>query len=195
MAFPTGKVAELIWWNTTYLSGLIKRSGEYQTVFMESTPEILSRLKFLSHIQKGDKLGSKTMTLQTDSWYTRFIRTWVTPDNRQNSLRLIKEVISRSFEILLMVIESQKESDIFQCRMIIADLVKCQIGLCNLKATYSDDTKFGCDMEILLQQIAARLSEIKQGHHHLFEPNILEQPIERKDPGLQLPAPHVESNV
>lgn len=153
---------------------------------MESTPEILSRLKLLSHIQKGEKLGSKTMTLQADTWYTRLVRTWVSPDNRQNTLKLIREVVSRAFEILLHAIGSTKESDVFQCRSIVTDLHKCQTGLHNLKATYSEDIKFGCDMDILLQQIAARLSEIRKGYPSLFEPNPLEQVIECKDPGLQI---------
>lgn len=180
MSSNTAKAIEIVC-NSTYLLGLIKREGEYQSIIMESTAEILSRLKLLSHIQKGEKLAVRNMTLQVDSWYTRFMRTWISPDNRQNSLKMIREVISRSFEILFHNIESKKESDIYQCKMIVTDLQKSQYGLLNMKATYSDDIKFGCDVDILLQQIMARLTEVKKMYVHLFDVDPLEQPIERKE--------------
>lgn len=174
------RAAELIACSSSYLYELIKRDTEYQSVVMEPTPEILSRLKLLSHIQKGEKLLVRNMSIQQDNWFTRIMRTWVAPDNRQNTLKLTKEIISRSFEILIHNIKSEKEADIFQCRMIIHDLIKAKDGLLNLKATYVDDIKFGCDIDILLQQIAARLSEIKKDHEALFTPDILEQSVEKK---------------
>lgn len=169
-----------------YLLTLLKRSSLFESVVMESTQEILSRLKVISFIQKGQKLASRNMILQDDGWTTRITRTWISPDNRHNTLKLIREVITRSFEILIHNISSTKESDIIQCRLIIQDLFKCQEGIINLKCTYSDDVKFGCDLEILLQQISSRLAEIKKTHSHLFNVNHLQEhiPPDSKDNSL-----------
>lgn len=154
---------------------------------MESTPEILSRLKLLGHIQKGEKISSRTMVLQPDGWTTRLNRTWISPDNRNNTLKLVREIISRAFEILTHNISSTRESDIIQCKLIIQDLVKAQAGLLNLKSTYGDDIKFGCDLDILFQQIVARLAEVKKSYPHLFEPDPLQQVIEAKETDNSLP--------
>lgn len=154
---------------------------------MESTPEILSRLKLLGHIQKGEKINSRTMGFQQDGWATRLNRTWISPDNRNNTLKLVREVISRAFEILTHNIASTRESDIIQCKLIVQDLMKAQAGLLNLKSTYADDVKFGCDLDILFQQIVARLAEVKKGYPGLFDPDPLQQVIEAKDPDNSLP--------
>lgn len=166
---------------------LIKRDKEFESIVMESTPEILSRLKLLGHIQKGEKISSKTMVLQPDGWTTRLNRTWISPDNRNNTLKLVREIVSRAFEILTHNINSTRESEIIQCRQIVQDLLKAQGGLMNLKITYGDDVKFGCDLDILLQQILARLAEIKKGYQHLFTVDPLQQVFEAKETDNSLP--------
>ena len=174
-------------WQLQHLFSLIKKEDSSSNIIMESTPEILSRLKLLSHIQKGDKIGSRNMILQQDGWATRVSRTLIYPDNRNNTLKLIREILSRSFEILLHNITSDRESNIIQCKMIIQDLIKAQSGLSNLKSTYDTDVKFGCDLDILYQQISARLAEIKKGYSHLFEVDPLQNIIEVKDADNSLP--------
>lgn len=169
-------------WSLQYLYTLIKKEDTIQN--MESTQEILSRLKLLGHIQKGDKIGSRNMILQPDGWATRITRTLIYPDNRNNTLKLIREILSRSVEILLYNISSDKESNIIQCKIIIQDLIKAQTGLSNLKSTYDTDIKFGCDLDILYQQITARLAEIKKSYGYLFDIDPLQSEIEIKDNSL-----------
>jgi hypothetical protein len=166
--------------NCSYLSHLIKRESIYQSSIMEPTPEILSRLKLLTLLQKGDKLCVKTMSIQPDGWNTRLSRCWIAPDNRQNTLKVSREVIGRAFEILIYNLDSKKESDIIQCKMIVQDLIKAQTGLLNLKSTYINDAKFGCDIDILIQQIVARLSEVKKENGDLFIDDPLQSLIDGK---------------
>lgn len=153
-----------------FYSNQVKKNNEFQNrIIMESTQEILSRLKLLSHIQKGEKIGSRNMTLQQDGWFTRFDRSWVNPDNRSNTLKLLRDIIYRSFEILIHNVNSQRERDIIQCKLIIKDLIKAQNGIINLKNTYVCDKKFGCDIDTLCEEVIARLSEIRKEHNTLFE--------------------------
>lgn len=151
-----------------YLFRLIKGDSSDQSLIMESTAEILSRLKLLGHIRKGAKLASRTMTIQPEGIVTTIQRSILYPENRQTTLRVINEVISRSFEILLHNIQSKKESDIFQCKMIIRDLIHAQTGLNNLMGTYDNDFKFKCDLTIVIQQIVARLCELQKDYPDLF---------------------------
>lgn len=170
-----------------YLFDIIKGSSSpfYNNTdtssIMETTPEILSRLKLIGHIRKGDKICVRNLFFQPDGWFTRLQRAFVTPDNRQNTYKFVRDVITRSFEILSHNITSPKESDIFQCKIMIQDLIRAQSGMLNLKHTYEDDCKFGCDIEVLLQLITARLSEIKKGYPKLFSSNPLEQGADEKD--------------
>ena len=136
---------------------------------LTSSTEILSLLKLLGHIQKGEKIDTRNRVLQTDGWITRLNRTLVYPDNRANTLDLLTSIINRSFDILSQNISSERKSDIIQCKLIIYDLVKSKEGILNLKFTYSSDVKFGCDLEVLLQIISARLAEMKNSHPNLFE--------------------------
>lgn len=134
---------------------------------MESTAEILSRLKFLGQIQKNDKIFVKNLTKQPDGWITRFARSFLSPDNRVNTLKFVKDVISRSFDILKTCLAHEDEKKI-DARIIIKDLIRAQQGIVNLKETYSDDIKFCCDMDVFIEHIIFRLEELKKEHPHLF---------------------------
>lgn len=154
----------------SFYSNQVKKNNEIQrSIVMESTQEILSRLKLLSHIQKGEKIGSRNMSLQQDGWFTRFDRSWINPDNRNNTLKLLRDIVSRTFDILIPNVTSSRERDIIQCKLIIKDLIKSQAGILNLKNTYICDKKFGCDLDILCEQIIARLAEIRKDHPTLFD--------------------------
>ena len=63
------------------------------------TSEILSRIKFIGRIQKGEKVNVRYMYVQPDSWLTRFSRTFFATDNRMNTYHFIDNTIKRCFEI------------------------------------------------------------------------------------------------
>lgn len=156
----------VILWN---ISRLIKQTDYQTTTLMDNSSEVLSRLKFLSCIEKGEKISVRTMTLQPDGWSTRISRTLINHDNRNNTLKFIREIISRSLEILGILLLSEKEADMYQAKLIIKDLIRSQDGIDNLKTTYIDDKKFTCDIDVILQQIKSRLNDIKSSHQGLVE--------------------------
>src|SRR3989344_236462 len=119
------------------ISGILSFGGNSKenitNLSMESTNEIFSRLKFLGHIQKGDKISVKNLYFQPDGWTTRFSRLFIYPDNRNNTLKFIKEVINRTFEILNAAKDTTNQ--LFLAKTIIQDLNKAEQGLINLKTT------------------------------------------------------------
>jgi len=173
---------------------------------MESATEILSRLKFLGHIQKNDKILVKHLSIQPDGWITRFVRSFISPDNRINTLKFVRDVINRTFEILQQNLEKEEKlnshpDDRFVCKNIVKDLIAAQQGLLNLKETYSDDLKFCCDLDVFIESIISKLADMKRSYSDLFTgspylPSIVPSPNTRgtqpppSPPSLHLPSPN-----
>lgn len=124
---------------------------------METNEEIISRLKFIGYIQKDEKIDSQHVLRQPNTWTTTLYRTILSPDNRNKSLNFLREVINRSFEILQSHIDKERTND---ASSVIIDLQNSKNGLTNLKRTYLEDTKFCCDIDVLIQKIDSKLTEI-----------------------------------
>ena len=132
---------------------------------MEDHRETLSRLKFISKIQTGEKINLRYMYIQNDGLITQIFRT-LFPENRTKTFAFVTETINKAFEILKFYGKSTKVAEQIMCRNLISDLKESKNGLINLKETYNNDLKFGCDIHTLLQLIDARLLE----YEHLFPP-------------------------
>lgn len=141
-------------------------NNKINDVTMDNNEEILSKLKFIGFIEKDEKLNIRYMTKHPNNWQTAVTRSLLYPDNRSNALKFVRDVISRSFEIIDKYLRRQ---NIPACRAVIADLIRSQQGLQNLKYTYSDDTKFCCDIDVLIERVSSRLSSIQEEHTKLFE--------------------------
>ena len=127
---------------------------------MESDKEIISRLKFISKIQTGEKIDVKYMFVQPEGIVTKFSRTFIHKCSRRNTLNFVMNTIKRTFEIITSYIESPNKSRHHICKNIIQDLKFSQKGIVNIKSTYLDDLKVCCDLDTLLQEIEAFLITI-----------------------------------
>jgi hypothetical protein len=121
--------------------------------------ETISRLKFIGRIQIGDKVNLKDMYIQSDGLLTQIYRT-INQDNRTKTLIFVQDTINKTFEILRCYDNSCKSSDKLMCLNLVNDLKNSKNGIINLKETYSNDIKFTCDLDTLLEIIEAKLSEI-----------------------------------
>jgi len=124
---------------------------------MNNNQEIISKLKFIGKIQKGEKIHTKHMYVQPDSLTTSLSRTFLYPDKRTNTLEFIKETITRAFELLITYERSDKAAEKMQFNLLVGDLRSAALGLKNLKVTYVDDTKFCCDIDTILEFIDTNL--------------------------------------
>ena len=128
---------------------------------MESNNEIISRLKFISRIQKGEKVNTKYLYVQPVGFLTGLARTLFNQDNRGNTMNFIQSTIIRAFDILSSHKQSEKQSERITCINILQDLKKCKGGLVNLKDTYVIDVKFCCDLDVMIQEIDAKISDLE----------------------------------
>jgi hypothetical protein len=127
---------------------------------MEPDKEVMSRLKFIGKVQKGEKINVKYMFIQPEGIITRISRTIINQDCRENTLNFVRNTITSTFQIINIYSSSTKDSQKHICLNIIQDLKHSTKGITNLKNTYRDDVKLGCDLDTLLQEIDAFLVEI-----------------------------------
>lgn len=135
----------------------IKDYSEYNINRMDGNQEIISRLKFIGKLKKGEKINTCHMYVQQDGITTSLSRTFAYQDNRGNALNFCQETISRSFELLITYERSDSSTEKVLFSRLIEDLQQSTVGLRNLKFTYITDIKFCCDMDTLLENVLAKL--------------------------------------
>jgi hypothetical protein len=126
---------------------------------MNTEQEIVSSLKFIGKVKKGEKINTHHMYVQPEGIFTNLKRTFWIRDNRNNTLTFIQDTISRSFELLLTYERSEKEIQKLLAEKIVKDLRIASISLQNFQSTYFDDTKFCCDIDTIIEHISAKLSQ------------------------------------
>jgi hypothetical protein len=145
---------------------VLNNNSPIENTAMENTEEVISRLKFLGLIQKDEKIDVRHISKHPDTYWTKIYRMFLYPDNRSNTLKFIRDVISRSFDIIEC---SVHQKNTLVAKGVIGDLGRVKNGLVNLKYTYSTDTKFCCDMDVVQGAIVAKLSDLKKNYPNLFE--------------------------
>jgi len=138
---------------------VLKGKEKYKLKNMDGNQEIISRLKFIGQIKKGEKINTKHMYVQPDGFGTSLSRTFFKQDNRGNALSFCNETIIRSFELLITYERSSSKSERILFQNLLLDLDQATTGLSNLKVTYIVDTKFCCDMDTILQNTRAKLDK------------------------------------
>lgn len=129
---------------------------------MDIGKNVISSLKFIGQLKKGDKINTTLMYQEPDNIKTSFMRTFYTRENRQKTLSFVEQTINGTFEILKYYERSKTPSDSNMFGNIIEDLYQAKIGLNHLKETYSGDLKFNCDIDTLIQIIDANMTDINK---------------------------------
>jgi hypothetical protein len=122
----------------------------------------ISKLKFISKIQKGDKINIKNMIVQPNNLYTKINRSFIIVDSRNNTLGFLTSTVKKAFDELIQHLSNS--NNIFNITIannIVQDLEQSKVGLINLKDTYNDDLMFCCKIDTIIQDIDARLDQIK----------------------------------
>lgn len=126
---------------------------------MDSLKENLSKLKFISKIQKGDKINVRYLYVQPSGFLTSLSRSFFYQDNRGNTLNFVHNTIYKTFEIIDNLEKNNNNNTIEKAlgNNITYDLENSKNGLLNLKETYIEDIKFCCDIDTLIQLIDAKI--------------------------------------
>lgn len=127
---------------------------------MNTNDDIIPKLKFISRLNKGDKINVKNLYIQPNNFINKISRSFIHIDDRTNTLIFVNNTIKKGFDLFLQHIESNNSFDTILCQNILIDLKNAINGLLNLKETYGDDIMFVCKIDSLIEEIDARLIEI-----------------------------------
>ena len=127
---------------------------------MESTHEVITRLKFISMVKRDEKINVKNMYIQPKNMFTSISRLF-NQESRDTTLNFLTMTFNRVFEIITDYTFTQKSVDKMLIMSIINDLSLSINGLKNLQYTYSDDRLFVCHIETLIEMINSKIREIK----------------------------------
>lgn len=127
---------------------------------MNINDDIIPKLKFISKLNKGDKINVKSMSIQPNNFYNKINRSFFNIDDRTNTLIFIQTTLKKGFELFLQHVSSLNPFDSILCSNILNDLSNTKVGLLNLKETYIDDIMFICKIDAMIEETDAKLAEI-----------------------------------
>ena len=138
---------------------------------LESTHEVITRLKFISMVKRDEKINVKNMYIQPKNMFTSISRLF-NQESRETTLNFLTMTFNRVFEIITYYTYTQKTVDKILIISIINDLKLSINGLQNLQYTYSDDRLFVCHIETLIEMINSKIREIKEFKPEWFSDDI-----------------------
>ena len=139
-------------------------SGDKTT--FDRNKDIITNLKFIGTIQKGEKIDVKNSKIEENNLFTP-LRRMLMGESRETTFQFINTTIDRSFEIINSYVFSEKLSEKKFVTNVVLDLYKTIAGLKNIQTTYSDDKNFYCKVEIILEDINSKLNEFEDRHPYI----------------------------
>jgi hypothetical protein len=96
-------------------------------------------------------------------------------DSRENTLVFVEKTLNAVFNFIHNL-DSRDGDDInnFIRNNLLIDLIKAKIGITNLKKTYDKDLKFCCDIDVILEDVDAKLKKYKLYNNYVAKAKELE---------------------
>lgn len=118
---------------------------------------IITNLKVISFVQVNDKLNIRKGHLQIDKESNmRSIYRWINRDSRDIVLKYIKDIIRNIYLTVNKLKNNLNEESIWILTRIQTEFKKTELGLNNLKVTYSDDPV----VMVTIDNIITKINEI-----------------------------------
>jgi len=157
----------------------------------DSRRQVLTRLKFIGSISPHEKIDSKSLKVESTSFWTPLKRWLFTGDSRDTTLNFLSSTIDRSFEIVAATIHNKNVSEQIFAANILQDLMTSVRGLRSVQKTYADDKLIVCEIEVLVQNIQGKLFEIQRSHPQLFTiKDLCIMQLSGKEKSEEDPIPH-----
>lgn len=130
--------------------------------------EVITRLKFIGTLQSGDKIDVSNVRIESAHFFTPLKRL-LYGEGRDKTLGFLGVIVERSIEIIQSYLHSERLSEKIYCANIIHDLINAVVGLKNIQQTYADDNLFVCNIDALIENIDAKLTEIKEHYPEFLQ--------------------------
>ena len=137
------------------------------TTKMDRQREIITKLKFIGTFQPGEKIDVNNLRIEDKTLFTPLKRLFF-GEGRDKTFNFLSLTIERSIEIIQNYVLSDRISERIYCSNLINDLFKAVVGLKNIQETYRDDKMFVCNIDILIENVDAKLTEIKERYPEIM---------------------------
>lgn len=128
--------------------------------FVDTT---IATMKIIGMVSKNGKLCIRKGHLCLDaSDQMQCVRRWVQGDSRDCTLMHVRNTLNSAFKLSRFLISMPNMSYAFwTLDRLLAEMAQCEIGLQNLKTTYSVDSIMVANLEVMLDRLTAHQSEVK----------------------------------
>jgi hypothetical protein len=123
--------------------------------------DVVSKLRFISKIRKGEKINISTLTLVEDTWVNNFCRSLSSEDSRGKTLEFIKDVSSRALGYAVDFILNGDKFKRTLGLMILEDIKSMHSGIDGLVGTYGADRMFVAKIEAFQNLLNAKIVDIE----------------------------------
>ena len=109
--------------------------------------DIISKLKFLSFVQKNQKINTRKVEIYNNNWYDVVYRTIIHPENRSDTIHFVNHIIESGINLY------ERSSD--PTRTVLLECIhQTKTGLDNLIYTYRTDPYMKARLEAIQIRIA-----------------------------------------
>jgi len=117
--------------------------------------DIISKLKFLSFVQKNQKINTRKVEIYNNNWYDVVYRTIIHPENRSDTVHFVNNIIESGISLY------ERSSE--PTRAVLLDCIQStKAGLDNLNYTYRTDPYMKARLEAI--QVRIELFMTDPGH-------------------------------
>ena len=126
---------------------------------------IVSKLKFISKIEQGEKIDTQSLTAFTSSFATRLYRTLFSRgESRDTTFRFINDTVNRAFSLIKQYLldDSGEKRQKDNINELLNSLDASVIGLKHLSDTYHNDRMYVSLLDTLINSINSKTSMIRK---------------------------------
>jgi hypothetical protein len=130
--------------------------------FIDAT---IASLKIIGMVQQNGRLCVRRGQLSLDGAdRTQGVRRWMMGDSRDVAMLHVKSAIAAAVKISRMIINTNAvglaDSSRWTLARMFTELNRCEVGLHNLKMTYTSDSMMIANLDVLIDRVVAHEAEI-----------------------------------
>ena len=130
---------------------------------------IVSKLKFISKVQIGEKIDTQSLTISYPNFYTKLYRSLFSRGEcRNTTFEFMNNTIDSAFELINKYISTEKcdsyENNVYYSKIkeIIDSLESSRDGMINIIETYQNDRMYVSKIDTLIKSMNVKINYIKQ---------------------------------
>lgn len=144
--------------------------------WLSDVQDVVSKLKFLSKLQPGEKLQVNGLSIVENSWFGKIYRHLTSKgktakeilESREISLTFINELCELALKIAFSVVDKDGRCQHEVWVMILSSLKEFQPGVRNLMISYETDRLFVSKVETFIDLLNAKIKELEEAREKAF---------------------------